>query len=70
MRTTLDINEKLLHEVKKISGARTKKEAVEKALEEFVKRRKNKKLLELEGNIDLSFSLDEFLSKRKKDVPY
>ncbi len=70
MRTTLAINEKLLDEAKELSGARTKKEAVEIALDEFIRRRKARKLLELEGKIELSFTLKEFLSKRRKDVPY
>jgi Arc/MetJ family transcription regulator len=48
MRTTLAINEELLNEVKLLSGAKTKKDAVEKALVDFVKRRKAKKLLQLE----------------------
>lgn len=69
MRTTLVINEELLKEVKVLSGAKTKKEAVEKALDEFIKRRKAKKLLDLEGKVELSFSLKELLERRKKDVP-
>jgi len=70
MRTTLAINEELLEEVKTLSGVKTKKEAVEKALEEFVRRRKAKKLLDYEGKIELSFTLNEFLGRRKKDVPH
>ncbi|MGA1839015.1 MAG: type II toxin-antitoxin system VapB family antitoxin [bacterium] len=70
MRTTLAINEELLNEAKELSGARTKKEAVEVALEEFIRRRKAKKLLELEGKIELSFTLDNFLRNRKRDVPH
>lgn len=68
MRTTLAIKENLLDEVKTLSGARTKKEAVEKALEEFVKRRKSKKLIDLEGKIELSFTLKEFLDRRRKTL--
>ena len=70
MRTTLTINEKLLEEVKTLSGVKTKKEAVEMALEEFIKRRKAKKMIELEGKIDLSLTVDEFIGQRRKDVPY
>ena len=69
MRTTLAIREELLEEVKAISGARTKKEAVEKALEEFVNRRKAKRLLDLEGKVELSFDLNEFVKERRRDVP-
>lgn len=70
MRTTLTIKEDLLEEAKRLSGAKTKKEAIETALEEFVRRKKSKKLIELEGKIELSFSLSEFLKRRKSDVPY
>ena len=70
MRTTLSIKEDLLEEAKKVSGAKTKKETIEMALEEFIRRKKIKKLIELEGKIALSFTLSEFLKRRKKNVLY
>ena len=70
MRTTLAIREELLEEVRSLAGVKTKKKAVEKALEEFVNRRKAKKLLDLEGSMDLSFGLDEFIRNRRRDVPH
>jgi len=70
MRTTLTIDEKLLEEAKSLSGARSKKEAVEKALVEFIKRKKAKGLFDLEGKVELSFSLKEFLERRRQDVPH
>lgn len=70
MRTTLVINETLLKEAKNLSGAKTKKETVEIALAEFVRKRKAKKLIEMEGKINLSFTLDEFLEQRKKSESY
>jgi Arc/MetJ family transcription regulator len=70
MRTTLTIKEDLLNEAKTLSGSKTKKEAVEKALEEFIRRRKAKKLIDLEGKIELSLTLQELLDRRRKDVPY
>ena len=70
MRTTLTINEELLEEVKTLSGAKTRKEAIKIALEEFVRREKSKKLVELEDKVELSFSLPEFLKRRKGVVPH
>jgi Arc/MetJ family transcription regulator len=70
MRTTLAVREGLIEEVKALSGVKTKKDAVEKALEEFVRRRKAKKLLDLEGKVELSFTLEEFIGRRKRDVPH
>jgi hypothetical protein len=57
-------------EVKALSGVRTKKEVVKKTLKEYTRRKKAKKLLNLEGKIDLSFTLEEFIARRKKDVPH
>ena len=70
MRTTIVLNEDLLNEVKTLSGAKSKRDAVEKALEEFVRRRKARKLIELEGKVDLSCTTDQLLERRKKDVPH
>ena len=70
MRTTLAIKRELLEEVKTLSGVKTKKEAVEKALEEFIKRRRAKKLMGLEGKIELSLNLEELMKRRRKDVPH
>lgn len=70
MRTTLALNEHLLDEVKTLSGAKTKKEAVEKAMTEFIQRRKSKKLLDLEGKVELAFTVEELIKRRRKDVPH
>jgi Arc/MetJ family transcription regulator len=70
MRTTIVINEDLLREAMKISGTTTKKETVEKALKELILRKKRSRLIELEGKIALSFTLDEFTRKRREDVPH
>jgi len=70
MRTTLALNEHLLDEVKTLSGARTKNEAVEKAMTEFIQRRKSKKLLDLEGKVELAYTVEELIKRRRKDVPH
>ena len=53
-----------------MSITKTKKETMERALEEYIKRRKSKKLIGLEGKIELSFDLENFLERREKDIPY
>ena len=45
-------HENLLKEAKTLSGVRTKKEAIEIALEEFARREKLKILVELEGKME------------------
>lgn len=69
MRTTLVINEELLNEAKTLSGAKTTKEAIEVALPGYIRRRKAKRLLQLEGKMELSCPSDEFLKNRERDVP-
>ena len=70
MRTTLTINEDLIDEAKALSGAKTKKEAIEKALKEFIRRRKSRKLLDLEGKIELAYTVEDLMKRRRKDVPH
>ncbi|HXX80067.1 MAG TPA: type II toxin-antitoxin system VapB family antitoxin [Thermodesulfovibrionales bacterium] len=70
MRTTLAINKDLLDEAKELSGAKTKKETIEKALKELIQRRKSKKLIDLEGQVELSYTVEELIKRRRKDVPH
>lgn len=70
MRTTLDIDEKLVDQAKALSGSQTKKETIETALQEYIRRRKARKLLDLEGRIQLNYSVSDLLRRRKRDVPH
>ena len=58
MATNLKIEDSLLEEALKLSGFRTKKEAVTLALQEFVERRRQRQFLKLEGKIDIDPSYD------------
>ena len=52
MASNLAIDDSLLNEAKKIGHFRTKKETVNSALQEFIERRKQLLILELENSID------------------
>jgi len=52
MTTNIDINRDLINEAMQISGHRTKKAVVNQALEEFVRRYKQKSILEQFGEVD------------------
>ena len=52
MASNLALDPKLLEHALKVSGERTKKAAVTKALEEFVARRSQKKMLDLMGSLE------------------
>lgn len=52
MPTNLALDDKLLRDAQRIGGHRTKKATVTEALEEYIRRRKQLRLLELFGTID------------------
>lgn len=52
MATNLALDPALIERALKLSGEKTKKAAVTKALEEFIARRQQKKLLELFDSLD------------------
>jgi Arc/MetJ family transcription regulator len=52
MATNLSIDPELIERALEVSGERTKKAAVTKALQEFVARRRQKRLLELMGKLE------------------
>ena len=52
MATNLSIDPALIERALELSGERTKKAAVSKALKEFIARREQKQLVELFGTLD------------------
>ena len=58
MATNLSIDPKLIDEAMELSGERSKKAAVTRALEEFIARRRQKRLLELMGKLEWDPSYD------------
>ena len=59
MRTTLDVDADLLDAVVETTGERSKSKAVNKALEEYVRRKRVAELREIAGNIALVNNLRE-----------
>ena len=58
MATNLSIDPALLERALAVSGEKTKKAAVTRALEEFIARRKQRRLLELVGKLDWDAAYD------------
>ena len=58
MATNLSIDPDLLDRALTVSGERTKKAAVTRALEEFIARREQRALLELMNNLEWDDSFD------------
>jgi Arc/MetJ family transcription regulator len=58
MATNLAIDARLIEEARKVGGHRTKKAAVTEALEEYVQRRHQMKILRLFGRLEYDSGYD------------
>ena len=58
MATNLSLDPNLIERAVKVSGERTKRAAVTRALEEFIARRRQKRLIELMGKLEWDKSFD------------
>ena len=58
MATNLSIDPDLIERALEVSGERTKKAAVTRALEEYIARRRQKSLIELMGKLEWDESFD------------
>lgn len=65
MATNLALDDKLIEEVKQLGGFSTKREAVNAALAEYVRREKAKKLVELFGTVEYDPKFD-YKAERKR----
>jgi len=65
MATNLSLDPELLEQALKVSGERTKKAAVTRALQEFIARRSQKRLLELMDKLEWDDSFD-YKSERSR----
>ena len=66
MATNLSIDPELIERALELSGERTKRAAVTKALEEFIARRRQKRLLDLMGKLDWQSSYDYKAERSRK----
>jgi len=58
MPTNLAIDDQLLNEARSVGGYRTKRETVNEALREFIRRRQRLKLAKLAGQVDYDSKYD------------
>ncbi len=65
MPTNLAIDDDLITEAQKIGGHRTKKDTVNEALREYIQRRRQAKLVELFGKIDVDPTYDYKKQRRR-----
>lgn len=65
MATNLAIDDNLLERARKAGGHRTKKATVTEALEEYIQRRKQAKIVRLFGTIDFDKGYDYKKQRRR-----
>jgi Bacterial antitoxin of type II TA system, VapB len=66
MPTNLDIDDHLILEAQKLGRHRTKKETVNAALDEYIRRRKQREIFSLFGTIDYSEGYDYKRERNRK----
>jgi len=66
MPTNLALNDKLILEAKRLGRHKTKKDAVNAALADYIKRRKQARILELAGTVVYDADYDYKAIRRRK----
>lgn len=66
MATTVTLESETVDEIKALTGARTKTEAVRQALSEYIRARRRQQLVALEGRVQLRLT-NEQIEKLERD---
>ena len=66
MATNLDLDDKLIEEIRRVGGHKTKKEAVTAAMEEYLRHRKQLDIIKLFGTLDWDPDYDYKAERRRK----
>lgn len=66
MATNLALDDRLLEEALRIGGRATKKDTVTEALQEYISRRKQARVLELFGSVDYDPKYDYKKQRRRR----
>ncbi|MBP1728750.1 MAG: hypothetical protein H6Q56_1123 [Deltaproteobacteria bacterium] len=59
MRATLNIPDELIKEVQRLSGQKTKTQAIVTVMEDYVRRKKMENLLALRGKINIEYDWEQ-----------
>lgn len=65
-RMTATLDDRLIEEARKALATRTKRETIEAALRDVVRRARARKALEHKGRIDLGFPREDLLDRREQ----
>jgi Arc/MetJ family transcription regulator len=67
MRTTVDIDERLIREAMSLLRVNTKRQAVQQSLEAVVRQARRRRLRSKLGNIELDITLEELHEMRRDE---
>lgn len=67
MRSTIDIDDKLLQEAMKLTKAKTKRELINMSLKEIINRKLRQRLADKLGNFDLNLTLEQLEKMRAEE---
>jgi Arc/MetJ family transcription regulator len=67
MRTTVELDDKLVREVMKLVGVKSKRAAIQRSLEELIRQRRRERLRAKLGKLGLDLSLEELKRMRQDD---
>lgn len=67
MRFTVTVDENLINEAKRTIGARSKKQTIEIALKELIRKRRLEKVASHAGKVDLAMTIDDLIAQRAKE---
>jgi len=65
MATNLAIDDRLIEEARRVGGKKTKRETVTEALEEYIRRRRQARVVELFGSVDFDPAYDYKRQRRR-----
>jgi Arc/MetJ family transcription regulator len=68
MRTSIDIDNKLLEEAQKVTSAKTKKALIDLSLKELIRRKRLEHLISLYGTGPIDLTLKELEESRKDEI--
>ncbi|HEC98693.1 MAG TPA: type II toxin-antitoxin system VapB family antitoxin [Nitrospirae bacterium] len=67
MRSTIDINDELLEEAKKLTSIKTKKELLNLSLKELIRKKRIEHLLSLYGSSPIDLTLEDIEEFREDE---
>lgn len=67
MRTTIDLDDKLVKEAMELLGVKTKRAAIQRSLEELIHQRRRERLRTKLGKLHLDLSLQDLETMRRDE---